>query len=265
MRSQRFHMVGFGGWWHRSCDAFRVMGSRLVLGLLLLAGCGVSPVPEPPLVERSKIHLESAGMGLTRIRGDADSISPPGAVVTVLNLDTADPPSMVPSNADGSFEVVVTGEPFNEYRITATDPMEMETSPPIDVVGAPDGTTLPAPRPLEECLLFSETSIDFGEIAPDDVSVGQVRIENQCPEPVFIDLVSPRVGIDFQPIPIRMGTIIDTGAARNVPVQFVPGDPTGMMLPPPPGPREDVIFVQVSGMGGVTGRRTFDVRGVVLP
>ena len=241
-----------------------MVGSRLVLGLLLLAGCGVSPVPEPPLVERSMIHLESAGMGLTRIRGDAGSISPAGAIVTVLNLDSMDPAVMVTSMDDGSFEVVVPGETFHEYRITATDEMRAQTSPPLDVVGLPDGSVGPAPRPLEDCLVFSDTSIDFGEIAPDDVSVGQVRLENQCPEPVFIDLVAPRVGVDFQPIPIRMGTIIDTGAARNVPVQFVPGDPTGMMLPPPPGPREDVIFVQVSGMAGMTGRRTFDVRGVVL-
>ena len=232
----------------------------LVALLAALAGCSISPQPEPPLVDRGQLMLTNDGMALT-LTGGPGAVSPPDAVVTIISLDSPDPEMVITPNPDGSFSAapfpVLVMMPPPEVRVFATAPDGSRTEP-IDLVGAPDGTIMDAPRPLLGCLEVP-AELDMGEVAADDIVLDQLRVVNNCPQPVFLDMVSSRLFADFTPTlgSRGMGVVVrEEGGSRNIGVTFEPAFGEA-------GPREDIIFIQITGMDGMFGRRLFTVRGQV--
>jgi hypothetical protein len=240
------------------------MLTALLVGLCsAMVGCSISPQPEPPLINRERIHLTSDGMSLT-VTGDPEAVSPPGmeTTVTVIGLDTPEDEMVIAVNDDGSFVaapfVVFPMAPAPEVRIFAT--VDGVRTEPIDLVANPDGTMADAFRPLEDCLVVPPTLL-MGEVSEEDIVVGQARIENNCIEPVILEFTVSREMTEFFPTLGSRGMIatVREGSSRNVGVTFEPEMGRGT------GSREDIIFLQISGMDGMAGRRLFTVRGEVVP
>ncbi len=218
---------------------------------LLAIGCGISPQPEPPAVNRESIHLRSDGMGLTTVTVDPGGVAPPEAALIVTNLDQPDPSMTLLPDAMGGYATTLPAFAGQELRFVATH--GGRTGAPVDVVELPDGSTGAAPRPFLECLRIPDT-LDFGAVSVEDSSVEQIQAVNECDDDLFVDAVALREMTDFFPVPApRMAVRIPRlGGARNVPILFAPAVP---------GERTDIVFLQISCAAMTGGRRTFTVRG----
>ncbi len=122
---------------HRSnAVEWALRGASLLL--LLAASCVVSPQPIPPgdepdldgdgitVVETSAEDI----IGLISFTAAANTVDPATGQVIVTNLETADAPSFVSVQADGSFSVALAGAPTDVIRFQVKQALR---SQPVDL------------------------------------------------------------------------------------------------------------------------------------
>jgi hypothetical protein len=198
--------------------------------LAWLAGCGVNPLPEPPIETPRIGGVSGTGCdqcdGQLHISGTAENAE----VVWIANLDQSSPPVLAPVAADGTFEALVDGQTSDELRIQAR--REDDRSDPIDY--RIDG---PAPHPFADCL-----QLDL-ELELDDTAVGEtrsavLRIEHTCPTPLTIGAIGLRaphpsytIGTPALPLDLAPGELLD------VSIDFSPASA---------GLNEEVLLIQVA-------------------
>jgi hypothetical protein len=115
----------------------------------LVTGCGpggATPIPEPlgahgPVrdLDSSNISVKPADSGMLEITGSAATTSG-GVTVSILDLDSTDPPSLTVSGADGSFDLEVHIKDGDEVRLQTTngaihsDPYDFEYQAPFTLL-----------------------------------------------------------------------------------------------------------------------------------
>ena len=94
-----------------------------LLAAVAVAGCSVSPQPEPvlgkvPDLDTDLISLASSGAA-TVIAGEPGAVDPAPGSLTAVNLTVGGEPVAGAIAVDGSFEVTVPGVPTDVYRLEA--------------------------------------------------------------------------------------------------------------------------------------------------
>lgn len=210
----------------------------LLLGLLGLAGCNISPVPSPPAEQPD---LDGDGLGLTGpesidmdiVSFDADpgTVDPPEGVVVVTNLSTDDAPSVVAVREDGSFSIGLSALPTHRIRFqvvaeTRSEPVDFEIDATLS-----GGTIV---QPVLTCLTL-DPSAWVGLDGGDDAR--SIVVRNDCEEAV--NLAPPLLrrgqgGFSFTP---TGSSTLEPGEVGFVTVRSN-GDAPEV---------EDVLFLDVSG------------------
>jgi hypothetical protein len=216
--------------------SLRYVFLALALGL---AGCVVSPQPNPPSLDPQTISVEEhpAGFGHRIVVGGPGSVFPPEGAIVALNLDGAAPPAAEPVNADGSFSISIElRAPEQEIRLQVRN--GGVRGEPLDFTAAVVGPITPSVRPLADCLhLEPALEIDFG--ASDDPVVATVEIQNDCDRdlsflPSRLRSTGPfTVTADVTTIAEGEAAVLRVGAAA-----------------PSRGAHEDVLFVETSDPPG---------------
>lgn len=181
----------------------------MVLFSLASSGCVVSPVPEPPTIDDDRVWIElistnpdnpSDVADMAIIHGDAGAVTPGGALLRVVNLDSTETVRELNVDDDGGFSVALGGQPGHMFRLRAF--AHELWSRTVDVVAPEEtGPALPAPDPLRECFrLSSPTQIDLGRVSLGDIAVEVISIENECDDEAFIESIRLRIGEDQPPV-----------------------------------------------------------------
>lgn len=199
------------------------------------AGCIVSPQPNPPSLDPQAVtvFVDPAGlMDSVMVRGGPGSVLPPEGAAVAVNLDSTEPPTAEPVNADGSFVAIV--------RITGDDELRVQVrngsarSEPFDFRFRTDGTIIPSERPLGDCLHVAPAfELDFGTR-----STATLAVDNDCTH-----------AVTFLPSRIR------AGGPFGVPTDVTALAPSESALvrvsaDPAPGAREEVLFIETSDPPG---------------
>ena len=189
------------------------MALILLAASALVAGCVVSPVPEPPAVNAELLTVElistspdnpDAEPDTAIIRGEpgavyqrvGSAVEDGQALIRVVNLDLAEEPREVAVEPDGSFDLSLAGRPGNLFRLRAYGD-ELWSSTPVDVVVPPEsGPLQPLPEPPSgSCLSVRAPSVlDFGAVAIGDIAVEVISIENDCDDQTYIEVMTLRIG-----------------------------------------------------------------------
>src|SRR4051812_36693571 len=94
--------------WRRTClggDGTRRRGHGALAAVgLWLSGCGVSPQPEPPGIDITRLTLEQVGASVT-ISGSAGAVTPGADTLSSLDLSSTAPGASIKVAANGSFSV----------------------------------------------------------------------------------------------------------------------------------------------------------------
>jgi len=172
---------------------------------VLVAACGVSPQPSPPISDPPELDggLISIGVspeGITdsvSIYGGPGSVDPPEGVVVVTNLETDDAPSIAPVQPDGSFEILLNGATSNILRFQVD--AETGRSEPVDlrVTGADPGVE---PAPIDFDCLALEPALWLP--LDGDGDARSIVLANACADAITI--AAPRLrrgqaGFTFSP------------------------------------------------------------------
>lgn len=231
------------------------LGRHLLPLLVLLAGCSISPVPEPPATPPS---LDSQ-VGVAFCNScDAPFIlqGGPGAVrdatrVWAVNLDQTQPPVTVDVAEDGSYKLFIFGEVGNEVRLQAR--RDDQRSQPVDVVLANDGPLALAPRPLASCFQVA-TDLDFGPQAPGDKVSRTITLTHTCAAPLTLSRISLRAPSTSLSI-VAPATPLELGAGSvQIDVSYTAQ---------PGGNDEEVLLVETSAPS--KDRRAIDLAGRAAP
>ncbi len=177
-----------------------MLGSALAL-VATATGCVLSPQPLPPSIDGERLTIELIStdpdrgeIDTARIIGAPGAVSPGGAVLHTVNLELANEATELTVAEDGSFEVYLTGQPGQEFRLRAFS--EGLWSRPEDIVApAEDGPPDSPVRPLGDCLsLSAPLELGFGPIAQGDITVDTIELTNHCGETLRLDDVRLRIG-----------------------------------------------------------------------
>ncbi|WP_438031188.1 hypothetical protein [Sorangium sp. So ce233] len=224
-----------------------------VLLVACVAGCGVNPIPEPP-----------AAPELGDVIGDlcmvcdtwtVDLAGGPGSArnadeIWAVSLDGTAPPAVAEVDADGSFALALEADLGDEVRVQAR--RGEQRSAPADLVVA-QGVLKRAPRPLADCFDV-EPELELPDTAVGEVSTGVLRLEHDCAEPLVIDAIALRAPAD------------DVGVGEvSAPVVLAPGEPRDVRVElrsSAPGPREEVLLIEVSSPAATRRAVTLFGRGV---
>jgi hypothetical protein len=216
-----------------------VMRRLLAISALVLAGCTVDPLPEPPSAEP---ELVGEFHGETCLVCDAQGklAGGPGSVesadsIWVVNLDGTEPPQTAPVKSDGSFELFVSALDGDEIRLQARK--GDLRSEPIDLVMAVDGVLELAPRPLDDCFLLAP-ELQLPDTAVASSAPAIVRLEHTCDAPLSLELIGLRAPTpDFEVAAPGTPLVLASGEFVDVAVE---------MHPSAGGLREEVLLVEVS-------------------
>lgn len=210
-----------------------VTGCFGTLVALLLAGCVMSPIPEPPqatFIVDKVITENTQGMrSLGIITGDPGAASPVGATIRVFNLDAQYSPVDGQVEANGSFMLDLEVDEGDELRFQIiTDEYRFDA---IDLVAGPPNTVpVLAERPLADCLLLEPAA----EI--DLAATQTVVVENTCENDVQLEAPSLRAPL----------TGIEIGSDRSWPEVVTPGGSiTVDVQVDPDWDIEDIFFITV--------------------
>ncbi len=101
----------------------------LLSALLGPAGCGATPVPQPPgtdyALDVTKVTVEIGGSFVTAVVGAPGAVQPGSFELRITPVSTGDPPLVIGSNqvaADGSFDIAVQGTLVDLYYFEAVEP-----------------------------------------------------------------------------------------------------------------------------------------------
>lgn len=207
----------------------------LALGALL-AGCSISPKPEPPA---SEPHLDFGSLGTLPpndfgtclITGGPGAVDAKGAIVRAYNLDDAQAPVEALVGEDGSFELDVFLSDGDELRLQVHG-QDGARSKPLDVLVPQCGQPLVAStRALGECLLLAPS-------AELEVSAaGAVRVENRCSASVQLEQPSLRRSIAG----------LQAGQGATWPATLAPGSALTVQITLQPSDVfEEIVFIEAS-------------------
>jgi hypothetical protein len=229
-------------WLHRALCVVGLLG-------LLVAGCVVSPQPEPPSIVASLLSIETSGGGVM-LRGAAGAVTPGGSALDTLDLDGKAPAGSVTVAADGSFAIALAGVVTDAFRLQAfagglrSDPVDIASH--TGLTGTPTlGLVTP---PLAGCFTTAP-ALDIGPLAASSSTT--VLLINGCASPVTVGAVSLRAGSPaFTLGAPATSLVMPPGSTSTFTVTFAPhaGDPV-----------EDVVFVKIDAPE--TGRLALTVRG----
>jgi hypothetical protein len=201
---------------------------------LLLAGCVVGPLPEPPQVEldADKVLTTDPSHRGPGLWGQPEAASPAGAVVRLYPLDSAQAPLEAVVEDDGSFTFNLSPATGDELRLQVI--AEAGRSRPVDLVVAGSGDDRhlrPATRPLGSCFLLDpEAALDLDQGRT-------ITIDNRCAEELRIDEPALRRPID--------GLVV--GGAHSWPLRLAPGDSLTVELEPSAElDQEEILFIRAS-------------------
>ena len=227
---------------------WRTIRSALLGAGLFVAGCGVSPQPEPPSIDISLLELGEAEGGAL-LTGSPGAVKPGGGTLTAIDLDDTSPASTVTVAADGSFTAPLTGTPQHVYRVQAA--RAALRSEPIDVTGVMGiipGPATAVPGPLAACLTL-DPAPEIGPLSPGESAV--VTLVSTCPGTVTVGS-----------LPLRLGSVAWSVAAPALPFVLPSGGTSSFTVtfdPSGGGARDDILFVQISTPE--MGRRPLTLRG----
>jgi hypothetical protein len=220
----------------------------LVGACLAALGCGVSPQPEPPSIDLARIDFSNVE-GVTGLRGSAGAVTPGGAALTTLDLDTTAPGSSVDVDFDGAFQIAVGGAQTDVYRLQAI--AAALRSEPVDVTsvqGFMAGTGLvSAPGPLASCLLL-DPALELGPIAAGTTAA--VTLVNHCTGVVTVGSLTLRVASPAWSVePMTVPFDVAAGGSASFSVAYTPSG----------APVDDVVFIDVTAP--TAGRRAISLKG----
>ncbi|MEY4548265.1 MAG: hypothetical protein RL685_4460 [Pseudomonadota bacterium] len=215
-------------------------GGALLCALGLVA-CGpqpqgATPMPEPPSIDGSLIGPSLAPGPISvlsdpqpvRLAGRAGAATPL-AQVQALNLDGAQPPVSVAAGADGSFQLTVLASSGDELRFQVRQ--GGERSAPVDFIYSYDSGDVLTASPRHACVaLLPGFELELA------TARASVRFQNDCAAPIQLAAPRFRAGADFAlltPLP----QVVAAGESLAVELE---------LRNPPPPPREDVWFVDVT-------------------
>ena len=212
------------------------LGALVVL-LGLVCGCNISPKPEPPSFDGSPVvdpdtivskEPSDANPDPT-VAGGAGAVEPAEGVMRITNLDSSLDPDDVAIEPDGSFSSFIELWAGDEIRLQVIT--DSTRSLPFDfVVGFGQSAPLPAPRPLEGCLMLDpQVQLDLSQSQ-------HVVVFNDCDGDVQIDAPTMR----------RPAAGWTVGEGETWPVVLSPGSQVTVTVKPPSGEVEEVFFIQVS-------------------
>lgn len=211
-----------------------------VLMIALAAGCGFTPVPQPPPMD--VLNLDEVLMtvdldaGVRRVRfvgGPKASIG--GYELWIVDLDGVESPVIAPIDDDGSFDVWVPGDEGHEMRLQVRfDDQRFE---PRDVI-VRDGQS-PERVVRADCLTVGPAfEVAFGEVEVGGDGPSSVLIENGCGGDLVVDAVSPRVALLPVVVDTTLPLTIGDGLSESVELRI---EPTAA------GFVEEVLFLYISG------------------
>jgi hypothetical protein len=225
----------------------RFHGALAAVGLWL-SGCGVSPQPEPPGIDITRIVLDQAGANVV-LQGSPGAVTPGASVLTSLDLSSTAPASSISVAADGSFSVTSSGALDDEYRLQAfADELRSE---PVDVTGVmgfvAGGHVAAAPRPLVDCFLL-DPALELGPLAAG--ASAKVTMTNRCAGDVTVGGVTVRIGSAWSVAAPAMPIVVPVQGTASF---------TATYAPHPGDALDDVVFVEISAPE--VGRRPITLRG----
>ena len=240
--------------------------------------CGGSDDPEPtgwrPRLVPTFV-IATAGPNLATIVGSAGSVDPGGLDVAGLNLEGGEPPVIVESREDGSFQLTIEGLLSDEFRLVAQG--DGVHSSPVDVTGpaTPEPTCIAGldlsdadsctdaidevtcwdrtgclwsvgaaagvdrTASIPDCLQFGPRRwMSFGSRTVDGERSMPFEVINECDESISLTLSSRRGGESFA---------LEEGIEGEV-VTVEPSSSTSLGIifsPNRTGEFEDVFFVDV--------------------
>jgi hypothetical protein len=197
---------------------------------VLVAGCVISPRPEPPQATLDMDLVNSGRHFGPTIIGDPGAASPAGADVRAIDLDTEAARAAARIEDDGSFEIELEIHDGDVVRLQVVG--DDVRSEPIDVLVADLGTTLePVVPPLGDCLILEPAEeIDLAEGR-------RVAVDNDCGREVVIEQPTLRLPIAG----------IEIGADLAWPLSLADGDSVDVRVEAEPGfATEDVFFIEAS-------------------
>jgi hypothetical protein len=217
---------------------------------VLVAACGVSPQPSPPISDPPELDggLVSIGVspeGVTdsvSIYGGPGTVDPPEGVVVITNLETDDAPSIAPVQPDGSFEILLNGATSDILRLQVD--ADAGRSEPVDlrITGVDTGVE---PAPIDFDCLVLEPALWLPLDGEGDVR--SIVLENGCADAITI--AAPRLrrgqaGFTFSPTaPLDLAA----GASVTITVRAAAAQAED----------EDVLFFEI--VSPTAGRRAVTV------
>jgi hypothetical protein len=235
-----------------------------LLGLAAVLGggaCAGTPLPEPPdALPRPRFEQLAAEDAVgpvvapastaVRVSMAAASI-PPGARLSVVNLDRPDVPVVTATGPDAGQRYVANlgASPGDRLRLLFTS--GRVHSPPLDLVVVVSDAAL-----AFSLMALGDTSLPCLQVTPNESVVlsgrrGQLFVTNACDVPVELTRAALRTGAEG----IQLGAL---------PVsQLAPGAQIALTLEdtqaPGPSERLDVLLIDVSAQDGRQGRYAIDV------
>jgi hypothetical protein len=150
------------------------------VALASTAACIVSPQPEPPSVDVTRVTAELLVDDAVRFVGASGAVSAGGATLSIASLESAAARTLAAVADDGRFEAVLAGRPGQTFRLQPVDGDRRGAA--VDVV-VPDrgGPVIPAAPPEGECLTVEPAAaLDFGGVPIGDVAATTVILANAC-------------------------------------------------------------------------------------
>jgi hypothetical protein len=225
----------------------RFHGALAAVGLWL-SGCGVSPQPEPPGIDITRLALGQDGANVI-LRGSAGAVTPGSSTLSSLDLSDTTPGSSISVAANGSFSLTSAGAFSDEYRLQAfADGLRSE---PVDVTGVQGlmaGTQLAAAhRPLADCFLLAP-ALELGPVAAG--ASAKVTMSNHCAGDVTVGDFALRLGVAWS-VPASVTPIVVPAKGS---ASF-----TATYAPHPGDATDDVVFVDITAPEA--GHRPITLRG----
>lgn len=169
--------------------------SIAVIVVATFASCVATPMPEPPYLdplelELVKSEIDPDGLFVTVLFRGQPGAAPARATLWVVNYDSQAPAAETAINADGSFELELSDNFGDLWRLQLRDGTRRST--PQDVRLEDDLS--PTPLELDPCLeLDPQYEIAFGETIVGEPATLELRVNNRCSESIWVDSADVRL------------------------------------------------------------------------
>jgi hypothetical protein len=162
--------------------------------LWLIAGCSISPVPEPPVTQPTLDGRVDIGSCAT-CDGPLFLQGGPGAVgdattIWAVDLDQTTAPAFAGVASDGSYKLYMDGNVGDEIRLQARRGELRST--PVDIVVGNDSPLALAPRPLADCFKVI-TDLVFGSQLAGAKTSRAIVLTQTCGAPLTLSRIALRV------------------------------------------------------------------------